>query len=84
MSENFRSWLTQWLWNWSQNVEVRLQTVERQREEARAEHRALARRLRWLERAAQAVVAVAITMLSALAPKSAETIGSLISALLHR
>lgn len=84
MSENFRDWLTQWLWNWSQSIEVRLQTVERQRDEARREHRAIARRLRWIERGAQALAVAAITALLGYAPQSAEMIGSLIYALLQR
>lgn len=77
-------WLPGWLWTWSRGIEIRLQSVERQREEARAEHRAIARRLRWVERGAQAIAVAAITGILGLAPETAAKILSLISALAHR
>lgn len=77
-------WLPGWLWTWSRGIEVRLQAVERHREEARDEHRAIARRLQWLERGAQIIALIAISALWGLAPDGAEAIASLISALARR
>lgn len=83
MSSNSPPWLVQWLWSWTHGAEGRIQMLEHHAETATEERRSLARRLRWIERGAQAVATVLLTVLATLAPERAESLAKLLSSLLR-
>lgn len=83
MSSNSPSWLVQWLWSWTHGAEGRIQMLEHHTRTATEERRALARRLRWIERGAQAVATIGLTLLATLAPERAQTLAKVLSSLLR-
>ncbi|MEW5705094.1 MAG: hypothetical protein AB1781_11005 [Pseudomonadota bacterium] len=83
MTSNWPPWLAQSLWSWTTHAEGRIKVLEADNVTAKHERRALARRLKWMERGLQAVATIGLTVLATLAPTKADQIASLILRLLR-
>lgn len=83
MDSNSLQSLLPWIWSWTHQAEGRIKVLEHDSRTALEERRALARRLRWLERGAQAVATIGLTVLATLAPERAQTVAKILSSLLR-